>query len=72
MNEKYFELITTECIGCGHRTQHDYCDRYREPYRQWTRVGGCSMRTHGRTKQLSSEKQLNPLKASKRAVGGVK
>ena len=56
------------CAGCGRITEVGCCGIYLEPTRQWTRVMGCSARTHNKVVSVEDKKQLNPLKASKRRV----
>ena len=73
--EDYFKQIVTECLGCSHIDSKDYCTRYREPSKQWTRLDGCAMRTHRKTDQVASEKFVDPIKASKKSfkiIGGIK
>ena len=70
--QEYFKIIVTECLGCGHKTVTDYCNRYIDPSRQWTRQGGCAMRTHNKPNVIIDGKKLNPIKASRRAAGGKK
>lgn len=68
---EYYRQIVNECLGCA-RIAEDRCSMYMFPYLQHSRINGCAGRTHNRTKQVSSEKPINPMKASKRAVGVIK
>ena len=54
------------CMGCGKIVQ-DKCTVYAAPEKQWTRVGGCPMRTHNREKLAEEKGFIDPLKASKRS-----
>jgi hypothetical protein len=74
VNQEYFLQIVEQCRGCGHVTPGEYCDRYANPGLMWSPYKRCISRTHNRTIQVASEKTVNPLKASKRAVtkiGGI-
>lgn len=69
INQEYFLQIVEQCRGCGHITSGEYCNRYADPGRQWSRLGQCAMRTHNRKVQVASERTVNLLKASKRSMG---
>ena len=68
---EYYRQIVNECLGCD-RISGDHCNRYMQPYSQHSRLGGCAGRSHNRTVQVSSEKPVNPMKASKRTMGVIK
>jgi len=71
-------MVHESCNGCEHikdggigpeENQDLYCIRYADPLAQW-KYRKCAGRTHNLSaspKELG--KQLNPLKASKRAMG---
>lgn len=58
--------IVDQCIGCEH-ISGGFCRRYAMPHAQWTRSGGCAMRTHNLTKQVETAGiSLPPKKARRR------
>ena len=69
-------LLHEKCEGCGHiardvlHNQDVWCQVYREPKAQWSRIGGCAMRTHNRESQVedTGKPRINPMKASKRGI----
>lgn len=60
-----------QCLGCNFYTlsvfDADECSKYRNPLTQWTRIGGCAIRSHNRGGAVDDDFKLNPLKASKRS-----
>jgi hypothetical protein len=63
------ESMPIGCCGCA-RIPHLVCQVYPgQEANQHTRIGGCPMRTHNRSKVEIKEFKVNPLKASKRSQG---
>ena len=63
--------IVTQCIGCE-RIVNGICKNYAIPWAQWRR-GNCPMNTHIKKVEVKSDTySVNPLKASKRSVAGIK
>ena len=60
--------IVEQCQGCLLALNGNVCKPYSHPELQWTRLGGCAMRTHNKNAMSIENKKLNPLKASKRGV----
>ena len=58
--------IVDKCVGCGNIVCEDKCRTYLYPESKWTR-GNCPMATHLQ-KEAVREKEINPLKASKRSM----
>lgn len=61
------QKVIERCLTCGH-IDGDYCSIYLQPDKQWTRILGCAIRTHNKVVQVEDNKQLNPIKASKRGI----
>lgn len=59
------------CQSCEKIGQLEFCSMYLEPKKQWTRLGGCAGRTHGKVlKDIRPKGFVDPLKASKRQSKG--
>ncbi len=61
-------VVVEPCEGCGRIEgwpTGSYCTSYPAPERHWS-LGLCNMATHIKLEEEKVQKQLNPLKASKR------
>lgn len=63
--------VVESCDGCSRVEDWPagrYCASYPVPKHRWT-LGICNMASHLNLEQAGVQRQLNPLKASKRRVG---
>lgn len=66
-----FKPIDEKCNGCGHIVafnENNYCTTYANPPAKW-RLGLCNFATHAKPEVETTKQKVNPLKASKRAMG---
>ena len=66
-----FNPIIDKCIGCDHIIEVDskqLCKTYTSPAAKW-KLGICNFATHVKQEIATSTVKVNPLKASKRAMG---
>lgn len=60
--------VVAQCDGCDNVQEWPtgkYCSMYAAPAIKWT-VGICNMASHVQVEKKTTDKKLNPLKASKR------
>jgi len=72
MNKITWNPLELRCDGCAFAIRaglYEKCAVYPAPEAMWSRLGGCPMATH-KSKVAILEKEVNPLKASKRAAKG--
>jgi len=66
-----FSPIIDKCDGCDRIIEVEsqkFCKTYSAPAAKW-KVGICNFATHAKPEVLTSTIKVNPLKASKRAMG---
>lgn len=69
-----FNPIIEKCEGCGRIVEVDskkFCQTYIMPEAKW-RVSICNFATHVKPEIATAQTKVNPLKASKRAMGKKK
>lgn len=67
----FFKSVDEKCSGCERIIEVDasqYCKTYANPAAKW-RLGICNFATHVKPEIVSEKNKVNPLKASKRAMG---
>ncbi|MDD5758280.1 MAG: PxxKW family cysteine-rich protein [Desulfobulbaceae bacterium] len=66
-----FSPIIDKCDGCDRIIEVEsqkFCKTYSAPAAKW-KIGICNFATHAKPAVLTSTIKVNPLKASKRAMG---
>ncbi|MBU0729693.1 MAG: PxxKW family cysteine-rich protein [Proteobacteria bacterium] len=66
-----FKHIIDKCEGCDRIIENNnnkFCTSYSNPESKW-RLGLCNFATHAKIELAVSQVKVNPLKASKRAMG---
>jgi len=66
-----FNPIVEKCDGCDRVIEVEaqkYCKTYSAPSAKW-KLGICNFASHVKPEILTSKVKVNPLKASKRAMG---
>lgn len=66
-----FSPVIDKCEGCERIIEVDsqkFCKTYAAPAAKW-KLGLCNFATHVKPEILTSTVKVNPLKASKRAMG---
>ena len=66
-----FNPIIDKCVGCDHVIEVEskqYCKTYTSPASKW-KLGNCNFATHVKVEIAAATAKVNPLKASKRAMG---
>ena len=66
-----FSPIIDKCIGCDRVIEVEsqkFCKTYSTPAAKW-KIGICNFASHVKPEVLTSTIKVNPLKASKRAMG---
>ena len=66
-----FNPVVEKCEGCDRIIEVDstrYCKSYTTPEAKW-KIGICNFATHVKPEISASKVRVNPLKASKRAMG---
>ena len=66
-----FSPINEKCEGCDRVVEAasvKYCQTYVSPDAKW-KLGLCNFATHAKIELATSKTKVNPLKASKRAMG---
>ncbi len=66
-----FSPVVEKCTGCERIVDHDskqFCKTYAAPEAKW-KLGICNFATHVKPEISTSKVKINPLKASKRAMG---
>jgi len=66
-----FKPVIDKCEGCERAVEAEsnkYCKSYVDPEAKWRR-GICNFATHAKPETLVVKVKVNPLKASKRAMG---
>jgi len=69
--QSFFKPIIEKCDGCERITienKDNYCKTYANPAAKW-RNGLCNFATHVKPEIKVQKIRINPLKASKRALG---
>lgn len=59
--------IVEKCKGCLHIVLDSGCEVYEFPEAKWS-AGNCPMNTHLRKVEKKQEKQVDPIKMSKRRI----
>ena len=66
-----FSTIIDKCEGCGRIVEANnakYCQTYIRPEAKW-KLSICNFATHVKPEIATTQTKINPLKASKRAMG---
>ena len=66
-----FNAIIEKCVGCDRIIEvesQQFCKTYTSPSAKW-KLGICNFASHVKPEVLTSTIKVNPLKASKRAMG---
>lgn len=66
-----FNPVIEKCEGCDRiveAAETKYCTAYTDPASKW-KLGICNFATHQKPETLAVKIKVNPLKASKRAMG---
>ena len=66
-----FNPVIDKCEGCERIVsvdKKDFCHTYISPEAKW-KLGICNFATHVKPEIITSKIKINPLKASKRAMG---
>jgi hypothetical protein len=66
-----FQPIIDRCVGCDRVIEVEsqkFCKTYSSPAAKW-KLGLCNFASHVKPEVLASTLKVNPLKASKRAMG---
>lgn len=66
-----FNPIVEKCDGCDRVIEveaNKYCKTYSAPSAKW-KLGICNFASHVRPEIIASSAKVNPIKASKRAMG---